>query len=273
MTRPAEFGSREVPHATKAPNGQVPSPGIRCGRQSVSGTGSRWALGAGTRTGGLRHRWRRTIGRPRRGSRSPTYAGKVRIRAVLTSGHALVGRDLELVLRGSGPGGAKLEARHAVRRTDAGREQVVDVDLVLPDPGPYQLRAKVHPASAGPDDKPSKAYPLAISQLLFTRVLERGTLRLRTDLDYYSGEREARVRGTLLGKRVVKGTTAHVEVRPPETGPAIIEAGTAGMVHRGRTARRRRVREELSRGSPRGHVEAAPWEGLIGSVTRNPASP
>ena len=136
----------------------------------------------------------------------PAYTGEVALRAKLSGGNVAPGRPLKLVLDVKAPDGSRRTEEFSFRRgRGAGQDLIAKVTLSAP--GNYYFQAKVYPASA------DKGLPLAVTPLTYAYVQQRGALDTRTDRNYYTHEKVARIRCTLLGRDVPAGSTARLRVR------------------------------------------------------------
>lgn len=173
---------------------------------------------------------RRTITSPLRCvlvAPEPFFTGSATVTAVV-SGPGSADTRLRIEMSGAGPDGADLEEVRTFRRA-AGAEQRIGFDVDVVRPGPYAFHARVRPD----DDTEDAGFPLAISPTILPRAIARGTLEARTDLDYYTHEPEARVRGRVLGRvlppgsRVVAVVHAGTDAGEGTTGPLLEVTGAA----------------------------------------------
>ncbi|MAE65045.1 MAG: hypothetical protein CMJ18_12310 [Phycisphaeraceae bacterium] len=130
-----------------------------------------------------------------------TAVGKARL---IVSGEDIpAGTELRATV--TAKSGGKVVATHATAftRGSSGEKQAVSIELPLDAPGDYYWKGEI--SASGPA-------PIAESQTVFGPVSAAGTLRLRTDLNYYTHETTARVRGTLLGRDLPDDGSAILEV-------------------------------------------------------------
>ena len=162
----------------------------------------------------------------------PLYTGSARIRAKVSGGSSLVGRkmDLMLVSYSCPPGGTqRVEKRLPLKRADASRARSVSFDIPVALPGTYRFHAQVLPAGA----KPGKGTAIyGTSRITFVTAVKRDSLHARTDRNYYTSERRARIRCRFFGKGISPGSHLYVTVRPSDGGAPLPDDFPAKTRHR-----------------------------------------
>ena len=160
--------------------------------------------------------WRCRLALPQRPA-----TGTVAVRVLLDGARVARGTPLRLKLMAKGP-----ETVVQTRSFSSGDQQALAVEVPIDTPGDYYWRAEIRPEKDD-DDRP----PMTLSESRYAPVTRAGSLETRTDLNYYTHEREARIRGTLIGATVPTGSRALLTVRAAgaSQGGTASDAPPAGM--------------------------------------------
>ena len=145
----------------------------------------------------------------------PVLTGTNRVRLSLSGGGLASGKKLKATVFARKPGGPG--SRHALtfRRAARGARQDLVVDVPLDRDGSCLFKADIRPADR------TEGLPLAKSEEVLGEIIPAGTLQVRTDRNYYTHEKVARIRGKLVGKAVPAGSTAVVQVRKAPSGEVL----------------------------------------------------
>ena len=147
----------------------------------------------------------------------PIYTGGAQLQVRISTGATpLPGEHLEVEIVAHGHKGAVVRSGARIRVT-ADKDRILPVDLPIELPGDYDIEAIVRPAGREGDEG-EHAPILGRTSRLYAHVLPLGGLKARTDLNYYTHERSARIRVTRHGEPVPAGSTVRLRVRSRATG-------------------------------------------------------
>lgn len=121
----------------------------------------------------------------------PVVTGKVPVEVRLTRGPLKPGTPVQIKLFSKRIRQANDETLALLRTDLADEEQSLKVKLPVSEPGDYFWRVEVRGTNS---DR-----PVAVSRQMFVHVERAGALHARTDLNYYTSQRTARVRISRVG--------------------------------------------------------------------------